>query len=775
MLSLHRPLLPCGGDTAGLVAAAVAHAPPHPSTGARSERPICVVTAAAFSCTALLAGALRARLQGRRRLGRGPRFARAEAILAAAGTADAPAAAAASMQADAPAAAMASFQENRVVRRVADVIIVVTKVIRDMDDERMPDIGDPVRFTSGAVAYIIAISDLCFAAALKDPADTVEMGESYEIASKAARPMIRVPQKGGMLIDAYGAPLVGAESEVGRTHGDDGDERTAWFNEMVELVRRQRIDTPLHAGVMALDAFVPIGRGQSMLLRLPTGLTQEDLRQFMAHVVDAQSGSQVHSFVPVTSKADGRLMQDLVKDAGSAERLTVVAGESEGKRPGEAVLAMNAACALAEAHRDKGGDALLLLDIEPLYRVWAELADVVDKEGLEQIVSENQASPSTDEIGVRLWKYVAKKNAATARKRTFLGCFLQRACRMAKDRGNGSLTLLAFARIKDSALLSRLDLEAKLKNLQQMKLDESTREKAVEKIQAQITAIPEDGGGAGVPDSFVEEAKAVTDGHVVFSNATKDPEGRMRWSVDLQESVARGITADSVQNRPLHLLRSLNLKMYMIHREEGDRSINCAEVNSTKQLDYSPIVAMLQQPVGDVLSVEEEATLLTVALADAEIALAATPLIEDALKLLARAKVSFEEEAAERLVKSTRQWAEAQWRRTPGCTSMADLNSEDLQKFAESLELRPLEKKRVLSVGADPSQGAEQPVEVPSVADDLNARYAELRASVRAIADSRPGVVASVAEPGLGDTSLTERLAFLRAQVIEATCERAAA
>eukprot|EP00971_Amphidinium_carterae_P276277 5482500-Amphidinium_carterae.2 len=59
--------------------------------------------------------------------------------------------------------------------------------------------------------------------------------------------------------------------------------------------------------------------------------------------------------------------------------------------------------------------------------------------------------------------------------------------------------------------------------------------------------------------------KAVTDGHVVFTQESLSGD-TLQWCIDLSQSVARGVTADTVQNRPLHELRSLELKFQLMQQ-----------------------------------------------------------------------------------------------------------------------------------------------------------------------------------------------------------------
>ncbi|CAJ1340921.1 unnamed protein product, partial [Effrenium voratum] len=433
---------------------------------------------------------------------------------------------------------------------------------------------------------------------------------------------------------------------------------------------------------------------QSMLLRLPSGLSQNQLFQYMAHIVKAQKGNNVKIFTAAGSAAEAAEIEALVSESDARDRLTIVSGGVE-PRPGEAVLAQNGACALAEAARDAGEDALLLLDLEQLYKVWNLLAEVSSAQHLTEIADKNlnkEISGLTQDLGIELWKYVARKNAASGRRRTFLGCFLQRAGRMNTDRGGGSLTLLAFARLKDTNTLSRLELEAKLRNLEAMELEEEVRQRAINKVQQQLDELPEDELGAGVPDDFLEESKAVTDGHVVFLDDAVEG-GSPTWAIDIQESVARGITANSIQNRYLDMLESLKLKAFLMNAEKESQVMDNQDM--TVKLDNAPLRALMRQSVGDVLSPEDEAILLILSEESAASAAASRPLAEYVLRLLRQARIR-QDDLKERRKKVAllRRWVEAAWVEEEPVEQLVSHNTEEL---CEALELKPLERKRLLA------------------------------------------------------------------------------
>jgi len=86
------------------------------------------------------------------------------------------------------AAQKAPSRKAGAAKQVNDIVIAVTATVGETADDRMPDVGDAVEFSGGAIGYVIALSDLCFAAALNVPTATVVPGESYKIRPKSFRP-----------------------------------------------------------------------------------------------------------------------------------------------------------------------------------------------------------------------------------------------------------------------------------------------------------------------------------------------------------------------------------------------------------------------------------------------------------------------------------------------------------------------------------------------------------------------------------------------------------
>ncbi|CAK9033735.1 Ubiquitinyl hydrolase 1 [Durusdinium trenchii] len=130
---------------------------------------------------------------------------------------------------------------------------------------------------------------------------------------------------------------------------------------------------------------------------------------------------------------------------------------------------------------------------------------------------------------------------------------------------------------------------AKLRNLRDMDLDEAVRQRAVDKVERQLAELREDDMGSGVPDDFLEEAKAFDARRSFLSSA--------RLGVELMTlgSVARGITSNSVQNRYLDILESLKLKAFLMNAEKESQVMDSEDMKAQEHLQDEAILLLLAE------------------------------------------------------------------------------------------------------------------------------------------------------------------------------------
>ncbi|GAB4173967.1 MAG: F0F1 ATP synthase subunit alpha [Calditrichia bacterium] len=157
----------------------------------------------------------------------------------------------------------------------------------------------------------------------------------------------------GRVVDPLGNPLDGkgaiqAESTL-------PVERKA-----LGVVYRQPVKEPLQTGLKAIDAMIPIGRGQRELI---IGDRQTGKTAIAVDTIINQKGQNVHCiYVAVGQKAStvAKVVKTL-EDYGAMEYTTVVAATASEPAPLQ-YLAPYSGCAMGEYFRDNGMHALVIYD-----------------------------------------------------------------------------------------------------------------------------------------------------------------------------------------------------------------------------------------------------------------------------------------------------------------------------------------------------------------------------------------------------------------------------
>jgi F-type H+-transporting ATPase subunit alpha len=179
------------------------------------------------------------------------------------------------------------------------------------------------------------------------------------------------------------------------------------------IVERQAIDTPLATGIMAIDAMIPIGRGQRELIigdrgtgktavAIDTIINQKDV--ISIYVAIGQKRSKIASVIDKLAETDS-LKNTIIVSASASEPASL------------RYIAPYAATAIGEYFMDKGKDVLIIYD-DLTKHAWAyrELSLLLRR-------------PSGREAYPGDIFYLHSK-------------LLERACRLSKKNGGGTLTAL---------------------------------------------------------------------------------------------------------------------------------------------------------------------------------------------------------------------------------------------------------------------------------------------------------------------------------------------
>lgn len=126
------------------------------------------------------------------------------------------------------------------------------------------------------------------------------------------------------------------------------------------IVYRQSVHEPLQTGIKAIDALIPIGRGQRELI---IGDRQTGKTTVAIDTIINQKGQGVHCFYVAIGQKRSTVAQvvERLRAAGAMEYTTVIAATSSDPAPLQ-FLAPYAGCAMAEYFRDTKRHALIVYD-----------------------------------------------------------------------------------------------------------------------------------------------------------------------------------------------------------------------------------------------------------------------------------------------------------------------------------------------------------------------------------------------------------------------------
>ena len=173
---------------------------------------------------------------------------------------------------------------------------------------------------------------------------------------KRTKEVVKVPvgdELLGRVVNALGQPIDGL--------GEIATKKTREVERIAPgVMYRKSVDTPLQTGIKAIDAMIPIGRGQRELIigdrqtgktaiAIDTIINQKDQNVNCVYVAIGQKNSTVASIV------------DKLKKAGAMKYTVVVSSTASELAPLQ-YLAPYAGMAMAEEWLDQGKDTLVVLD-----------------------------------------------------------------------------------------------------------------------------------------------------------------------------------------------------------------------------------------------------------------------------------------------------------------------------------------------------------------------------------------------------------------------------
>lgn len=181
------------------------------------------------------------------------------------------------------------------------------------------------------------------------------------------------------------------------------------------VVHRQPVNTPLQTGIKAIDAMIPIGRGQRELI---IGDRNTGKTAIAVDTIINQKDQDVVCIYVAIGQKTSRIAQ-VITDISSRDALahTIVISASASDPVSYQYLAPYAGCAIAEYFMDKGKDVLIIYD-DLSKHAWAY-----------RQISLTLRRPSGREAYPGDVFYLHSR-------------LLERSCRLSEARGGGSITAL---------------------------------------------------------------------------------------------------------------------------------------------------------------------------------------------------------------------------------------------------------------------------------------------------------------------------------------------
>jgi len=212
--------------------------------------------------------------------------------------------------------------------------------------------GEMVEFPGGIYGLILNLEQDSVGVAVFGDVSHVKEGDTVKRTNRILQVPVG-PALAGRVVNALGQPIDG----LGPIESKE------FRNVEIKapgIVKRQSVNQPLQTGIKAIDAMVPIGRGQRELI---IGDRQTGKTAVAVDTIINQKGQGVHCiYVAIGQKnSTVALVVDRLRSSGAMEYTTVVAASAADQAPLQYIAAY-AGVTMGEYYRDSGKHALIVYD-----------------------------------------------------------------------------------------------------------------------------------------------------------------------------------------------------------------------------------------------------------------------------------------------------------------------------------------------------------------------------------------------------------------------------
>jgi F-type H+/Na+-transporting ATPase subunit alpha len=212
--------------------------------------------------------------------------------------------------------------------------------------------GELLEFPHGIYGLALNLEEDNVGAALFGETHMIKEGDTVKRTGRIAEVPVGKALV-GRVVDALGEPIDGRGPI-------DTKERRRIEIKAPGIVARQPVKEPLQTGLKAIDAMIPIGRGQRELIigDRQTGKTAVAIDT----IINQKGGNVVCIYVAIGQKRSTvAQVVDKLREAGAMDYTIVVAATASESAPLQ-YIAPYSGCTMGEHMRDNGGHALLVYD-----------------------------------------------------------------------------------------------------------------------------------------------------------------------------------------------------------------------------------------------------------------------------------------------------------------------------------------------------------------------------------------------------------------------------
>lgn len=212
--------------------------------------------------------------------------------------------------------------------------------------------GELVEFKSGISGLVLNLEEDNVGIALFGESTEVAQGDLVKRTGKIAEIPVGEAMK-GRVIDALGNPVDG-KGEIATSETRQIEVKAPG------VVYRQSVKEPLQTGIKAIDAMIPIGKGQRELI---LGDRQTGRTAIAIDTIINQKNEDVYCIYVAIGQKQSTVAQvvDKLKEHGAMEYTTIVSATASTPAPFQ-FLSPFSGCALGEYFRDSGRHALIIYD-----------------------------------------------------------------------------------------------------------------------------------------------------------------------------------------------------------------------------------------------------------------------------------------------------------------------------------------------------------------------------------------------------------------------------